>query len=47
MKRTSALLTLIIPAAPNPWNTRAVVRDSNESDRAQASDAKVNTNMPT
>ena len=46
MKRTSALLTLISPAAPNPCATRAIVNSVSECDSAQASDATVNSATP-
>ena len=46
MKRTSALLTLMMPAAPKPWNTRAIARDGSDQDIAQARDAIVNMMNP-
>ena len=46
MKRTSALLTLMMPAAPKPWTMRAMVSVSSESDSAQPSEAIVNTTSP-
>ena len=46
MKRTSAPLTLMMPAAPKPWMTRAMVSVSSESDSAQPSEATVKTISP-
>ena len=47
MKRTSAPLTLSMPAAPTPCTTRAALSVTSESDSAQASEARVNTTSPT
>ncbi len=47
MKRTSALLTLSIAAAPTPCTTRAALSMTSESDSAQPSEAKVKTTSPT
>ena len=44
--RSSAVLTLIMALAPTPWNSRATTSDGKDQASAQASDAKVNRNMP-
>ena len=46
MNRTSAMLTLMIPAAPKPWMMRAKVRVGSESESAQPSEAKVKMANP-
>ena len=46
MNRTSALFTLMMPAAPNPWNTRASASGGSDYDSAHASEASVNTTSP-
>ena len=46
MKRTKAPLTLMMPAAPKPWTTRARVSVVSESDSAQPREARVNTTSP-
>ena len=47
MKRTRAVLTLMMPAAPKPCTTRASVSETSPVDRAQSSEATVNTTKPT
>ena len=46
MKRTSAPLTLMMPAAPKPWMTRARISSGSEFDSAQNRDAMVKTTSP-
>ncbi len=46
VKRTSAALTLMMPAAPKPWITRAILNVSREFEKAQAMEARVNTSNP-
>ena len=46
MKRTSAWLTLITPAAPIPWATRASTSAGSDGDSAQASDATLKSTRP-
>ncbi len=46
VKRTNAEFTLMIPAAPRPCTTRAILRVPRVGARAHASDAAVNTPMP-
>ncbi len=45
-KRTSAVLTLMMPLAPRPCSTRAISRLGNDQASAQASDASVNSKRP-
>ncbi|CVB35027.1 Uncharacterised protein [Serratia marcescens] len=44
--RISAVLTLMMAAAPKPCSTRAMVSVSSESDRAQNSEVMLNTSSP-
>ena len=46
MKRISALLTLMMPAAPNPCSIRARISVVSEDDIAQANEATVNRASP-
>jgi hypothetical protein len=46
MKRSSAVLTLMMPAPPKPWRTREATSVVSEPDRAQASEPSVNTANP-
>ncbi len=46
MKRTSAPFTLMIPAAPKPWITRAMLSVPSELDSAQPTEAMVKTTNP-
>ena len=46
MNRISAVLTLMIPAAPNPCSTRAPVSVGNDHDSAHSAEAIVNTSSP-
>ena len=46
VKRTSAALTLMMPAAPKPWMTRAMLKVSREVEKAQPMEARVNTTSP-
>ena len=46
MVRISAVLTLISPAAPSPWNTRASVSSGRLGASAQAREAAVNITSP-
>ena len=43
---SSAVLTLIMALAPTPWNRRATTSDGSDQAMAQASEARVNRNMP-
>jgi hypothetical protein len=47
MKRTSAVLTLMTPAAPNPCTMRDTVSIISPFDSVQASEATVNSSNPT
>ncbi len=44
--RTSAVFTLMMPAAPKPWTTRASASVGSEVDNAQPNDATVNRISP-
>src|SRR3569832_320108 len=46
VNRTIAALVLMIPAAPSPWITRAMLNESSEWEQAQPSEARVNTTSP-
>src|ERR1700742_4655703 len=46
VKRTSAALVLMMPAAPSPWITRAMLNETSEWEKAQPSEARVNTTIP-
>ena len=46
MNRMSAMLTLMIPAAPSPWISRAKVSTANVGASAQAREAAVKTASP-
>jgi hypothetical protein len=47
MKRSSAAFTLMTPAAPSPCRMRAATSTGRVGASPQASDASVNTTMPT
>ena len=46
MKRISAVLTLMIPAAPTPCSTRAAVRLPSDQLSAHSNEARVNSISP-
>src|SRR5579859_8016098 len=46
MKRISAVLTLMMPLAPKPWNTRAAASVGSDQAAAQTSEASVNSASP-
>src|SRR5688500_14841002 len=46
VNRTSAGLTLMMPAAPSPWATRAMLSVSSEVENAHASDPIVKSTSP-
>jgi hypothetical protein len=47
VSRTSAAFTLMMPAAPRPWNARAAISVPSELAKVAASEDSVNTAMPT
>lgn len=46
IRRISVVLTLVMAAAPNPWQTRAVTSVARESDNVQPSEATMKIPSP-